>query len=341
MSFLKSVWADLIEKRLWPFAAALLVALALVPVALGRGGDAAPVAAGTGTTATGATAQTAQVLLDPALPDRRDRVGTMRNPFTPRVAVAKPAAPKGAVSSVVAPGTDTAPTPDGGGGAKPGGGGGGGGVPITPPGGSAGTSPLPEAPKPTRPRPEPATNYRVVLRFGRAWTVVRSRPLDRLTPLPSSDVPALVLLGVLEGEGRAVFLLSTDVKAEGEGICKPRRSSCETLELRKGDKEMLSITGADGKVDRYQLELLRIVKLAAADAPSTAVAARAAAAGTGNELGSDRYAFNARTGRLRRVFAAPRSRPQFRAAPSVTRETLAAFGVLSEALGAPRPGPSR
>ena len=48
MTFLRDIVADLREKRLWPFAALLLVALVAVPVVLARGGNppaAAPMAA--------------------------------------------------------------------------------------------------------------------------------------------------------------------------------------------------------------------------------------------------------------------------------------------------------
>ena len=45
MSFFKNVWSDLVERKLWPVAVGLVIALVALPVALGRGGGEASVEA--------------------------------------------------------------------------------------------------------------------------------------------------------------------------------------------------------------------------------------------------------------------------------------------------------
>ena len=100
--FLKNIVHDLIEKRLWPVALLLVVALVAVPVLLGGGSAAAPasdsaaVAGGTGTGGQSA------VSLDTAAGQERayERSGKVRNPFKQ---------PKGAATPTpTAPGTNPA-----------------------------------------------------------------------------------------------------------------------------------------------------------------------------------------------------------------------------------------
>jgi len=319
MTFLKSLWADLIDKRLWPVALALLVALVAVPVALG-GGDAEvaadPPLGATG--ATGADGQVAAVVLEPGFPVRRDRAGKVRDPFKQRKvaepAVADAAAAAGApppAGPVAAPGgAGSAPTP------RP--------LPTPTPNPSpspsspgslpGSTAPRqPTAPKQTAPDRAPRDFYSVAIRLGRIGTERSRRKIERLTPLPSKDRPFFLYLGVLSDRKTAVFLLSADVKATGDGVCKPRRARCEAVELRRGDTELLDVTGADGKVTQYQLDLLGVAK-ERAGAPSRAVAAvssmptgesRATKSATkvpaDEELGSDRYAYDDVRGLLERV----------------------------------------
>lgn len=338
MTFLKSVWSDLLEKRLWPVAVVLLVALVGVPVALGGSGEPAgplPLTGATGATGAGG-AQTAQVGLDTAVPVRRDRAGKVRDPFEQRK-VRKVAASTSTVTATAAStdvtggaggagGTGTASTGD----PAPGGGGGGGagGTGTTGPGGSPG------GPDGQTTQPEPQDSYVIGIRFGRTNATRARRTVERLTPLPSADNPFFVYLGVLSDEKTAVFLLSSDVKATGDGACKPRASSCETIELQRGDTEFFDVTSEDGKVTQYQLDVLSVTK-ETADTPSRAVAARTDSGdkeAADEELGSERYAYDEKTGLLRRVKPAASTR-----SAEAGDEDEAGWGEPAPATDAPSP----
>jgi len=178
---------------------------------------------------------------------------------------------------------------------------------VTPP---SSTPPAgPGKPGAGTPRTDPLDLYRISLRFGRTGKVATRRDLARLTPLPTVDNPFFVFLGVLKGGTRAVFLVSDEAKPTGDGICKPRTTDCQTIELRVGDTEYFDIERAEGPV-QYELELLSIRK-EGAGSTSEAVAARARASKAGGKVlqradvdavdGIDGYRFSRRTGLLERT----------------------------------------
>ncbi len=310
MGFLRNVVTDLVEKRLWPVAILLLVALAAVPVLLGRGAEPEPpLAAAAPAAPASAPAARAQIAVDVPVPANRERDGELRNPFKQRGAKAA------AASTAPAPPTAGAAAPDAGGDT------GAGAAPAdlgwpstgtpstgsTPPAGSAPSAP-PEQDDPA-PKADPLDAYRISLRFGRTGKVTTRRDLARLTPLPTVDNPFFVFLGVLEGGKRAVFLVSDEAKPTGDGICKPRPTDCQTIELRVGDTQYFDVERAKGPV-QYELELLSIRKEGAGSA-SEAVAARTRASKAGAKVltsasadavdGIDGYRFSPRTGVLERT----------------------------------------
>jgi len=123
------------------------------------------------------------------------------------------------------------------------------------------------------------------------------------------DNPFFVFLGVLKGGTRAVFLVSDEAKPTGDGICKPRPTDCQTIELRVGDTHYFDVERKEGPV-QYELELLSIRK-EGADSASEAAAARARASRAGGKVlqradagavdGIDGYRFSRRTGLLERT----------------------------------------
>lgn len=173
------------------------------------------------------------------------------------------------------------------------------------------TTPPPTTPRPKPPAQDPVDSYAVSLVFGKTGTKRKRRTVERLTPLPSVENAFLIYLGVLSDKRTAVFMLSPDAKASGQGTCRPRKSKCQTVELRRGDVEYFAVTGADGKITWYQLDVGRITKKEV-DA-SRAVAAQRVArtsspktvtkASKERAFGSDRYAYDDATGLLRRVKA--------------------------------------
>ncbi len=87
MTFLRNIWADLVEKRLWPVALALLVGIVAVPVMLAKSSEGT---VANDPTAPGAVANNVVVAkADKAIAlntavaatARRNRAGTPRNPF--------------------------------------------------------------------------------------------------------------------------------------------------------------------------------------------------------------------------------------------------------------------
>jgi hypothetical protein len=267
MSFLRNVLHDLIEKRLWPVAIALVVALVAVPVLLGGKsgtGTAGPVAAAPPATngpAGSRNAARAQVIsLEDQAAGKVVRKGDLRNPF---IQHHLPKAPPSA----------TTPANTAGGGSS--------GSPAAPSGGSSpapptGTTPAapPKAPTPTTPKPDAKAidTYRVTLKFGEAGAEKTFGNVARLTPLPSSDNPFFVYLGLKDDVKTAVFLVDANAVPSGDGTCTPSPDNCEQVELKKGDIELFELQSGTAGVVQYQLELTSISKGAAATTASAAQA---------------------------------------------------------------------
>lgn len=245
MDLLKNVARDLVEKRLWPVAAGLLIVLAGIPFFLGGGGSSTPAAESAAPASTAARGTTAAVVTPgDRAPQRRTRGGTLRNPFV------QPKAPEQAAAATEVP-TDSASSP----GSVPGSGGG-----SAPPYGGVVT---PGGPGVEEPEIDPRDLYRVTLKFGpAAGTLKLRRDLVRLTPLPSVKSPFFVLMGVREDGETVRFLISSDAEARGDGVCKPRRSLCESIDLEPGDTEFFDVETPSGKSVQYQMDLISVRRLA-------------------------------------------------------------------------------
>ncbi len=119
-----------------------------------------------------------------------------------------------------------------------------------------------------------------------------------------------MFLGVLQDGKTAVFLVSSDAKAQGDGRCKPSGKTCQTVQLKAGQTEFFDLKTSAGTV-QYELDLIR-VRSGSGSAKSSAAAGRAAKAGRRalRDHGADfalppGYAYDTRTGRL--VYHAPRA----------------------------------
>jgi hypothetical protein len=249
------VWDDLRDRRLWPVAAFLLLALVAVPVVLVKPAEETPSQAATPTTATGTgdpLAKQAVVKAFDAKPlvkiSRLDQFSA-KDPFKPieqlvpikgAEAIAK--ATGGSLSGGAGGGA-TAPTTGGGGDTS---------IPTT---GGGGTT-TPTAPTtPTTPKTKKFT-YVVDLSFGQEGSAQRYRGFDRLGMLPNQSAPLLVYLGV-DGTGtQAAFLVDSTLTADGEGTCKPSASNCGVVYLQSGERE----TFADGEGHSYELVIDQIRK---------------------------------------------------------------------------------
>src|SRR3954468_24628166 len=84
MSAVRNIFNDLVDRRLWPVALALLAALVAVPVMLGGGSSASSPASPDPLASAAASGGTAQAAISVSAPStaRHDRPGAVRNPFT-------------------------------------------------------------------------------------------------------------------------------------------------------------------------------------------------------------------------------------------------------------------
>jgi hypothetical protein len=276
MSFLKNVLHDLVEKRLWPVAIALVVALIAVPIVLGGSSDAGtagPDVASLPTTNGLANhrdvARADVVSLEEQAAGSVQRAGKVRNPF---VQHHQPKPVDQTVSDAVntakgiadALGAASAPSASSGSGSS-----GGSSAPASTPSPS---KPTPSDTQTTKTDSSAADTYRVKLKFGEAGAEKTYDNVARLTPLPSSDNPFFVYLGLKDDQKTAIFLVDADAVPSGDGTCQPSPDSCEQVELKAGETEFFDLQSGTAGLVQYQLDMVSIEK---AKAATTAKAARA------------------------------------------------------------------
>jgi hypothetical protein len=298
MNFPRAIIRDLIERRLWPVAILLTVALAAVPVLLGRQGDSTTTVAPATPAAPGDTAQKAEVTLDASVPADRDRGGDVRNPFkspinvtttTSEATLPTDSGSTGATTSTGDTGaasTDTTSTATTTTGSTGGGSSDSSSSDSSSP--TTGSTTTTSKPKTTTGIAEDAKDtYHVSVRFGLdGGKLTTTRDVARLSPLPSATDPFFVYLGVLETtatkkEKRAVFVVTSDATPNGEGACHPTKNDCESVELTVGQTAFFDYTDANGKVSQYELQLAGIHKTEIkSEAKASAAIARHSVAGT-------------------------------------------------------------
>ena len=124
----------------------------------------------------------------------------------------------------------------------------------------------------------------------------------------------LIYLGVLDDKKTAVFLLDSGVVAQGDGDCKPSRTTCETIQHPRGRDRVLRRARRDGDTTgdssgaQYQLDVLKIRKTTTTDAKK-AKKARARVSKKGRMIlrariagdGPLRYRYDAKSGRLQKL----------------------------------------
>jgi hypothetical protein len=254
VSAVRGLLRDLVERKLWPLAVLLLAAAVAVPIYLGRPAADATVAA-VGQQANAAKPSKAAVSIEDQASDD-ERPGGVRNPFKQ---LHVPKAPKAPTT----PKTPAADVPS-----TSGGSGGDGSQPPLGPSGTGGTGGDKPAPKPAG---DPLDVYHLSLRFGRAEAsqLKTYHDVARLSPLPTADNPFFVYTGVLKDGKTAVFLLSSDATATGDGHCKPSPKSCQTIEVKEGDTEFFDLT-VNGEAVQYQLDVVRVFKKGASSAVAAA-----------------------------------------------------------------------
>jgi hypothetical protein len=242
MAALRDLWSDLVEKRLWPVALALVAALVAVPLVLAKSpassGGGEPVSSLTAPASGGAgagpgKAHEAVVSVSGPVSGGAPLRGHAKDPFKQQFPQATDASAGGAL-----PGKGGTPAA---GGSTGGSGNSGGGTP------SGGAPPS---------QGKLYTVAHIDVRFGRAAAPLREiKDVPRLTPLPSATTPIVIFLGMRDDEQTAVFMISSDVHAQGDGRCTPSVKRCDAIELKEGQTEILDVTGSDGSVTEYELDL--------------------------------------------------------------------------------------
>jgi hypothetical protein len=268
MNTLKGIVTDLRQRRLWPVALALVLALVAVPVLLHKRASSTPVAQLPATGAPASLSTSGPAVTVEGTPNQTHLKGKGRDPFTPQGSTAKPStgsAPTtsststagstgsagSAAGSLAGGSTDsTGSTGSTGAGAGASGGAGSGGSTVTP---LPPTSPEP-TPLPTgHSHPAPAglqadETYRVTLAITTpTGGLNRIDPVERLTVLPSKSEPLLVELGVLKGGDRVLFAVQPGTVVHGPGKCTPGAIDCEVLSLGANQVESVSVQTPTGE----------------------------------------------------------------------------------------------
>ncbi len=268
--FLKSVKADLTDRRLLPVVATVGVCLlAAVAYAVMGGSSSKPStavsASVTSVTHTGGIVVSAttseKAVAETTNGVSEQRSGTARNPFAPIPGTTPPATSASTGSSSSGSGSSTSSS------------------------GSGSSTPTEETKAPeesTKPpaKPKTRTVYHVAIEFGlfpagaTPETVVLTpyENLRLLTALPTAKQPLIVFRGVTSGGKAATFSIVGEAILHGVGTCLPSASQCQALDLKPGQSEMLEYLPPGGEPINYEL---RVVNIAASKAAAKASAAKA------------------------------------------------------------------
>jgi hypothetical protein len=257
-AFIRSTIDDLVEKRLWPVAAVLLIALIGIPVLLSNPADEQPAPVSTAVTpAVGASNSLSA--FQPAVSTegkksseiRKDLEGfESKDPFKPQNLGGGGSSNAG--GSVEVQGGGDATT--GGGSTDPS-------IADAPPLGTSGgglvggDSTSDTSGTPTQSETFYYT-YAADVRFGKEGNLDR-KTLNQFRSLPSSEDPVVVFMGVKEDGETAIFLLSSAATSTGEGNCEPD-DTCTFLYMKEGDEQRIEAVNENDEVVTYELVLLGI-----------------------------------------------------------------------------------
>jgi hypothetical protein len=270
-SILESAVQDLREKRLWPLAVLLLLALVAIPALLIRPakqpGPVSEAPAKQKLPALTAISDAASAgegsglgvfrKADPFLPPKAIVAATRADSSTAGATTA--ASPQAGASSASS-GSSTSSSPSSASGSGSGGGSSGGGssAPTSGGGQSGGGSHTGGGTK--------TVNYTYVadVTFTKDGHTRHIHAMTRLSMLPSESSPLLLFLGVDSSADNAVFLVDATLDASGEGHCSPSKKRCGVLSLGPGSVERFS--GADGHSYTLEVDEIRKVKVSASGA---------------------------------------------------------------------------
>jgi hypothetical protein len=233
VSAVRNVWSDLVDKRLWPVALLLVVALVAIPVVLAKPAPKGPTARTSEASTPGPQPLTTSPASIRSNTGGAPVLGKFKDPFRQQHLVKQATVPTAASSTGAGTGD-----------AKSSGGGGSGGSSGSSGGSGGGSS-------------DEETVTKLEVKFGRAGGKRTVREITIGSPLPASTNPLIVFLDFGKDGTKPVFLVSSDVvKTEGDGSCKPSKSVCSELTLDVGATQFFDAQNGD----QYQLDVLGIVK---------------------------------------------------------------------------------
>jgi hypothetical protein len=241
-TFLLDIWHDLREKRLWPVAAGLLVAIVAIPVVMAKPAKTPPVESAPPAAQTAAlpTVVRDQAIVDGSHLDAFD----IKDPFNAESDRTSGAVPGQGGSDVSVPGGD---------GSVPGGdtgtggdiaGGSGGGAPSGGDGSSGGGTKY--------------YTYTVDVKFGER-KLKTFESMEALDLLPDDQNPVVSFMGMTDNAKTAVFfVVDPSFEADGEGTCAPSPDDCRFIYLGlEDDRDEETLSAAEGAVE-YTLQLTKI-----------------------------------------------------------------------------------
>ncbi|HEY5318715.1 MAG TPA: hypothetical protein VIJ20_12075 [Solirubrobacteraceae bacterium] len=263
MNVIQNLITDLREKRLWPVAVALILALIVVPVLLSGGGNkSVPVAQVPPTGSSSAPVPALPAVSVTTTPSNARLTGRERNPFAQQAkqksgsggsksskAKGSSGSGTGSTTSGAVSGTSTT-------------------VASTPATSTPVTSTTPTPPEPTGLTATQA--YHVAMSMSNsAGGLYTIDPVERLSVLPNAQLPLLIELGVLNGGRRVLYLVQPGTVVRGPGKCTPGPIDCEIVSLAPNEIEWLGTSGPSGATG---VALMAVTAITATNFPSAAAA---------------------------------------------------------------------
>jgi hypothetical protein len=252
--YAQNIWQDLREKRLWPIAVLLALAIVAIPLLLTKSAaqptaDQAVIPAPTEDTRVAISRDDADAASS-GTGSALDRFAE-GDPFTPPGRVAAKGGGVSASASTAGPSDG-----DGTGGATGGGGG----------GTQSPASDAPVAPPVTRTE---TTEFEYVadVTFWNGDRRRQLRGLRKLDMLPSQSAPVLIFMGTSGQGGNAVFLVDSTLKTTGEGHCVPDRANCAYVHIGPGSEQLFTTEAGDA----YRLRVDEIRRVRARGAGASAI----------------------------------------------------------------------
>jgi hypothetical protein len=237
MSFVRNTFSELMERRLWPVAVGLLVALVAVPVLVSKPASesAPPSQAAPGSSLLGANSSKLLGETQPAVSVQsegrfRKHVGRLarKNPFIQQ------ARSGGRSDSAQLPTSST-----GGG--------------TTPTSGST-----PTTTTPTNNDNLKLYRYVAKVKFGKIGAT-KEKSVDPGEFLPSETNPVVLYIAATNDGSKALFVVTPGANARGDADCKPSTSDCQLLTMKKGNVEFIEVPVSEDEVVTYELDLDEVV----------------------------------------------------------------------------------